>query len=284
MTNPARRSIRESKHLAMWVVALAACWPAYASAQASQSAAGTSDWRFRGTIYGYFPSLGGSASVPTDPNGVAINVDADKIIDNLKFTLMGTLDVHNGRWGGFTDFMYLNLGHAKDNSRDFTIGNVGIPAGTDAHIDWRLKGVVWTLAGQYRLVSDQALTLDGLGGTRWLDLQQDLSWTINGNIGPITPAARLGSSSSKISNWDAIVGVKGHYALGSDGKWALPFYLDVGTGESELTWQAAAGVTYAFSWGEIIGMWRYLAYEMKPGKTINDLNFNGPMIGVTFRW
>ena len=94
MTNPARQSVRASKHLAMGVFALAACWPVYANAQAAPSAADTSAWRFRGTIYGYFPSLGGSASVPTDPNGVAINVDADKIIDNLKFTLMGTLDVH----------------------------------------------------------------------------------------------------------------------------------------------------------------------------------------------
>jgi predicted porin len=238
----------------MWVIALGACWPLHAGAQASASDTGA--WRYRGTFYGYFPSLGGSASVPADPNGVAINVDADKIIDNLKFTLMGSLDAHNGRWGAFTDFIYLNLGHAKDNSRDFTIGNIGIPASTNAHIDWRLKGVVWTTAGQYRLVSDPALALDALGGVRWLNLEQDLSWNITGNIGPITPAGRTGSSSSKISNWDAVVGVKGRYALGSGSNWALPFYLDIGTGESDLTWQAAAGVTYAFSWGELVGMWR----------------------------
>ncbi len=266
----------------MWVIALGACWPLHAGAQASAS--DTGGWRFRGSLYGYLPSLGGSASVPTEPNGVPINVDADQILDSLKFMLMGAFDAHNGRWGAFTDLMYFNLGATKDQSRDFTIGNVGIPANTTAHLDLRMKGLVWTMAGQYRLVSDPALTLDALGGTRWLKLEQDLSWNITGNIGPITPAGRTGSSSSKLSNWDAVVGVKGRYAFGNGGNWSLPFYLDVGTGESDLTWQVAGGVTYAFSWGELSGMWRYLAYEMKSGKQLNDLNFNGPMIGATFRW
>jgi hypothetical protein len=52
MTNQARQSVRESKHLATWVVVLAACWPLYANAQASPSAGDTSDWRFRGPMVG----------------------------------------------------------------------------------------------------------------------------------------------------------------------------------------------------------------------------------------
>ena len=35
---------------------------------------------------------------------------------------------------------------------------------------------------------------------------------------------------------------------------------------------------------ELTGMWRYLGYEMKSGKSLSELNFNGPVIGVTFRW
>ena len=61
-------------------------------------------------------------------------------------------------------------------------------------------------------------------------------------------------------------------------------YLDLGAGESELTWQAAAGISYAYEWGELTAMWRYLAYEMKPGNSMKDLNFSGPMFGATFRW
>jgi len=31
-------------------------------------------------------------------------------------------------------------------------------------------------------------------------------------------------------------------------------------------------------------MYRYLDYENKSGKRIEDLNMGGPLIGVTFRW
>ena len=72
--------------------------------------------------------------------------------------------------------------------------------------------------------------------------------------------------------------------LGSSGHWILPFYLDVGAGDSDLTWQAAAGVSYAYKWGDLTALWRYLAYDLKPGRSFEELKFNGPLFGVTFRW
>ena len=50
---------------------------------------------------------------------------------------------------------------------------------------------------------------------------------------------------------DGIVGVKGRARLGSASPWSVPFYVDVGGGESDLTWQAMGGISYAFKWGEI---------------------------------
>jgi hypothetical protein len=251
--------------------------------QTAQAEAGA--WHFAATLYFYVPSVAGTTTVPTDPGGGSINVDGSRILDNLKLALMGSFDAHNGRWGVFTDAVYLDFGNVKDQSRDFTIGNIGLPASTSARIDWALSGVAWTSAGQYRLLADPALTLDAIGGARLLDIKQELAWTISGELGPVAPSGRSGRSDAKIELWDALVGVKGRYRFGDDRKWALPFYLDVGAGESRLTWQAAAGIGYAFSWGELQGMWRYLDYQMKPGKTVlKDLSFNGPMVGATFRW
>jgi hypothetical protein len=45
----------------------------------------------------------------------------------------------------FTDAIYLDLGNTKSASRDFTIGNVEVPAGTTADLRLDLKGWVWTL-------------------------------------------------------------------------------------------------------------------------------------------
>ncbi len=259
-------------------MALAAgtCGPLLAQAQTDGA------WRFGASIYGYLPTVGGSSSVPVDSSGNSINVDAEQILDTLKFMFMGAFDAHNGRWGVFTDLVYFNLGDSRQQTRDFSINNIGLPAGTTSDIAWDLKGVAWTSAGQYRLVSDPSITLVAVGVLRLFQMQQSIRWNITGNLGPITPAGRSGEASAKLSNWDAIAGVKGRYALGSN--WSFPFYADIGTGESDLTYQLAGGVSYRFSWGELTAMMRYLAYEMKSGRVINDINFNGPMVGATFRW
>lgn len=57
-----------------------------------------------------------------------------------------------------------------------------------------------------------------------------------------------------------------------------------GNGRSDLTYQVMSGVGYAFNWGDVIGGWRYLGYNMKSGKAIESLNLNGPMVSVAFRW
>lgn len=267
------------------LAALLALLP-FAAAHAQQAgASNVSEWRYGLSVYGYFPSLSGSSSTPTTPGGPTIDVSADKIIDALKFTFMGSLDAHNGRYGFFTDFIYLDLGESKQGSRDFTIGRGQIPASTSADLAWDLKGVLWTFGGEYRVPTDPKLTLDVLAGARMFSLKPSLRWSIQGDLGPIDAAGRTGVAETKETLWDGIVGAKGRYAVGESGKWSLPFYVDVGTGESRLTWQAAAGLSYAFPWGELTGMWRYISYDMKSNSgPIEDLRFNGPMLGATFRW
>ncbi len=45
-----------------------------------------------------------------------------------------------------------------------------------------------------------------------------------------------------------------------------------------------AGVGYEFGWGSVLATWRYLGYNFKSGSAVESLNFNGPTIGVAFRW
>jgi hypothetical protein len=78
--------------------------------------------------------------------------------------------------------------------------------------------------------------------------------------------------------------MRGRLMLGNQGKAFLLSYLDVGTGESEFTWQGIAGLGYSFHWGEILAAWRYIDYDMKSGSSIQRLSFSGPAIGVAFRW
>jgi hypothetical protein len=264
--------------------AAGALLPASAAAQSAQSGWESDKWQFSATIYGYLPHIGGKLAVPVDTGGASINVDPSTIVGHLKMTFMGTLDAHYGRWGAFTDVLYLDVGGSKSNVRDFSIGNIGLPANTTADLSLDLKGIVWTVAGEYRMISDPATKLDVLVGARMFGVKPTLGWSISGNLGPIPESGRSGSKKIDESVWDAIVGVKGRYAFGENREWFVPFYLDVGTGQSQLTWQAAGGIGYTYGWGSVFALWRYLDYNFKSGSALESMNFNGPMLGVAFQW
>ena len=62
------------------------------------------------------------------------------------------------------------------------------------------------------------------------------------------------------------------------------YYADVGAGDSKLTWQAIAGVGYAFRWGEVLGVWRHLDYQAKSGRAIESVSFSGPAVAAVWHW
>jgi hypothetical protein len=266
------------------VFAAGALLPGAAAAQYATAPTASDKWQFTATIYGYLSTIGGSLSVPVNTGGASIDVDAKTILDHLKMTFMGTLDAHYGRWGAFTDVLYLDVGGSKTNIRDFSLGHQGIPASTTADLSLDLKGTIWTVAGEYRAVSDPALSLDVLAGARMFNVKPTVGWSIHGDLGPIPETGRTGSKDISDSVWDGIIGVKGRYSFGDERRWFTPFYLDVGTGESDLTWQIAGGLGYSYTWGSVFGMWRYLDYNFKSGKSLESMNFNGPMLGLAFQW
>ena len=256
-----------------------------ASAQATTPAASSAPtegpWRFSGSLYLYFPSVSGKTRVPADGGGTTINFD---VLEHLKFTAMTTLDAHNGRWGAFTDLIYLSFAGDRNQTREFTIGDVGLPAGATADLDWKLKGNLVTLGGLYRVVASPGVNVDVLGGLRRLQIRRSSDWSITGDLGPLPEASRTGSRKDKDTLYDGIVGVRGNAAFAPGSPWSVPFYLDIGTGESKFSWQAAAGIRYAYSWGEVNALWRVLDYDMKSGEPVEKLRFNGPMVGATWRW
>jgi hypothetical protein len=270
-----------SKPIAVTVAALCAV----AALSPADSAAQTADnWTWQASLYVYLPTIGGSTTFPQSGAGSDVSLDASKIIDNLKMTFMGTIEASNGRWGMFTDVVYMDLGNTKSGTRDISIGGAGLPAGASANASYDLKGWAWTLAGTWRVASDPTSKMDLIAGARLLDMKQTLGWEVTGNVGSIPTPGRGGNATAELSNWDAIIGVKGRAVLGESRQWFLPYYVDVGAGESNLTWQAMAGIGYSFEWGDLAGAWRYLDYDMKSGKSIESMTFNGPTIAAVFRW
>lgn len=262
-----------------WIVALCTAGALLPGAARSQAA---DAWRFSASIYLYLPEVSGNRTFPErDP---AISVDAGQILDSLNAVFMGNFEARKGRYGFFTDLMYVDLGNSKSGTRDITIGNVGLPASATANVNLDLKASAWTLAGTYEAVRQGRTTVDVLAGARMLRVEHRLQFQIDGDIGAIVLPERAGTREATTTNWDAIIGLKGRQGLGATGAWFIPWYVDIGTGESQRTWQASAGLGYAFKWGDVVASWRYLDYRLDSDRPVQRLTLNGPSIAAVFHW
>jgi hypothetical protein len=116
------------------------------------------------------------------------------------------------------------------------------------------------------------VSLDLLAGARYLYMKAGLT------IAPLAKASTSGSG------WDGIVGARGNVELNQN--WFMPFHVDVGAGDTELTWQAFVGVGYKYEKFDLIMGYRYLDWDFddsdKGGDTFNDFTISGPIIGAKF--
>jgi len=255
----------------------AALLPAAVSADDSDS------WKFGVSVYGWFPDISGSTSFP-DGSGGDFILPIDTILDNLKFTFQGSFDARKGNWGLYTDVIYMDLGNSKSNTGGGTIGEIEIPVDVTAKVSLNMTSWIWTTAGYYRMLETPQNTVDILAGVRYLDIEQTLKVSLDGNIAVLPLPGRDGKVVVGGTNWDAIIGLRGKFAFGRDNAWFLPYHLDVGTGNSDLTWQAFGGIGYAFGWGELAAVWRYMEYDLDSKSPMNDMNFSGLAVGAVWRW
>lgn len=284
MTSCYSSSIRHGVGVAAALAALAAV-PSAALAQSPSE-----PWQFRGQVYLWLPSVDGQTNFPPSSGGGGASVDMSDYfsLGNLQFTFMGSLEARKGRWGAMTDFIYLDFDENKSGTRDLILnlgpgGLVPVPVGASADVGLRLRGWEWTLAGTYTAVSTPQYELQALGGLRYLKVNTTLDWRLSGDIGSLPSQSAAGTSSVKPDYWDAIVGVRGRYNLGQS-RWFVPFHFDIGTGESDLTWQATAAIGYAFSWGELMAAYRHVGYRFSSRSPIERLTFTGPVASVAFKW
>ncbi|HMA88765.1 MAG TPA: hypothetical protein VKP89_08480 [Burkholderiales bacterium] len=260
----------------------------------SAMAQSTDHWTYSIMPYLWLPSVDGKlnyAPPGAGGNSPNVSVDASTLLDNLAFAAMVNGEARKSRWLIATDVIYLDL-HSADSkvrSVDFNpgpgpvnISTTGLDAGTSS----KLRGLVWTMVGGYAAIQEPRARLDLIGGFRYLDLKATTDWQLAATVtGPAGSASfgRTGGVNQSESVWSGIVGAKGRVGLG-EGKWFANYYADLGGGSSIFTWQGAAGIGYAYSWGEIILDYRYLYYSQSGDKLIDNMSFGGFALGANFRF
>lgn len=272
------------------IVALLGC---SASATAQES---SETWRFQLTPYLWLPTIDGSLkySIPPGSGGSPeISVGPTDWLELLNAGLLLSGNATKGRFGLYGDLVYLSL-ESKNDGRVLAVDDtvtipgtrIPIPVSADLSVNTRsdLDGLMLSVAGGYQFAESERSAAVVFAGVRYFDVDVSSSWDLTAEItlpgvGVVLPSQ--GQIVSDVGLVDGIVGLRGHNRLGQ-GKWTALYYLDVGTGDSDLTWNAMAGLAYEFGWGEMLLAYRHLEYDQSANKLLQDLSFSGPGFGARF--
>jgi hypothetical protein len=252
-------------------------------AMAAEKATDEEGWHFTAAPYMWAASLG-----MTTASGSDVEMEFSDIIENLDLTFMGVFGAHKGKWSVNADVMFLNM------SKDDISFNAAIPVGplgrstayfgVDADVE--MTSWILTPAVSYRVIQNEKVRMDVVGGARYLYLKSDAKLSITGELDAQllkNGIVRTGEVSDRLIEsddmWDGIVGIRGAVKL--DGKWYIPYYGDIGAGDTDLTWQIYGGVGYRYSRFDVVAGYRYMAWEFDDA-AFDSLDVSGPFVGALF--
>ncbi|MCH8137192.1 MAG: hypothetical protein IIB77_14550 [Proteobacteria bacterium] len=256
------------------------------------------EWQFQLTPYIWLPTIDGTLNYGPPPGSGGspdVEIGPTDWLELLNFGVLMSGSARKGRFSMFTDVLYLSMtknGDGRVVSVDGTVsgpgGSVSIPVSADLTLNTRtdFDGLVWTFAAAYTVKQTDASSLDIFAGARLFSVDFSTRWDLTAAIttpGGVELLAAQGGVGSDTDLWDAIVGVRGHVGLGN-GKWSVPYYLDIGTGSSDLTWSAMTGLTRSVGWGEILFVYRHLEYDEDFDGLMQNFSFSGPAVGASFRF
>ncbi len=263
-------------------LALAALFFAPVASAGPGSDAWDGNWHGSFGIYGWLPGIEAQLGVPVDTGGTAVSKSNNNILDNLKGALMITGDFRSGEWGFFYDADWVKFENQKGRFRSLGGATVGGSATLDT--EWNFKGGMVTLAGLYNLSHGPSGYADVVFGGRYLWTKTNVKWdfTLNGNGGNIGIADQgKVSNNSHLSN--VIVGLRGRWQS-TDSGWYIPYYADIGTGDSDLTSILEGGVGYAFDWGDLALDWRWVHYDQGGNELLDKIDLSGPSLSLTWHF
>lgn len=273
----ARRGGKRFAGALLGALGLVATMPAGGEERVSAENMFDGQWHFGVTPYAWLPTIYTSATF--QPLGIAGGVQANMHSDpgtylhNLSFAFFLTGEARKGEWSLLADYIYMKFDSQNSGVKPLNVGGGAAALPFDASMS--LKSNVLTLAGSYTAWRRGASHLDILAGTRYLNMDPTLDFSLFGIAGGR-------NASASMNKWDAIAGLKGQLDLDAEGKWFTPYYLDVGAGSANSTWQALVGVGYRYGWGDLTLAVRNLSYNFTGRGGGVEPRFTGFALAATF--
>ncbi len=239
-------------------------------------------WDFTVAPYLWLPSVDGNMRFSLPGGGADASTGPYDYLQNLKSAFMMQGEARKGDWSFFADGIYLNFGRHK-SAVNATNGLFG-PRETQQSAETSFRGTLLEIGGGRTVMSQSWGSVDAVLGMRYLGVKGTLDATAVSTTG-VGGGANAQLDVSKVQNsFDGFAGVRGRVAITGDGRWYLPFYVDLGAGSSRFTWQAMTGLGYAMKWGDVSLTYRYLAFYGSGDQLVQTLRFSGPSLNVIFRF
>jgi len=269
------------------------CAAAATSASADQPDMYDGHWRFTIAPYVWIPSVSGTFNFTTGsgagvigvtpPAGttVSVFVPSSSLLANLNWAASGYLEARKGNWSVFTDIITLSLSAQGSKVATFNVGlgPINISPSFDIGTTSSLSTTLASLAGSYTVIHRNGSNLDVFAGAQLASASASVTWSLSGPLGLFPQSGSASRSQEVVAG---IAGIKGNLQLGNT-RWFMPYYADVGAGGFS-TYQALAGIGYAFSWGNVELTYRILYLDMGSGNLLQNITMNGPMLAAAFNF
>lgn len=226
---------------------------------ADREAASDNEWNYGAEVYLWGASVGLDTS-----SGENIDVEFTDLIKDLKMGGMGTAVAEKGKWRFGADFIYLDV---DDNANE--VFPPGIKLDDAELAAWLVSPVVG-----YEFASTDSSRFRVYGGARYLWTET----TITLVTVPPLPSVKL-KEKEKATLLDGVVGLHGFTDFNE--RWYASYLADIGTGDSDVTYQALAAINYRFDSVDASFGYRYLQWELDD-ELIDELDFSGLFAGVKF--
>ena len=207
-----------------------------------------------------------SGTMTSGPVTAPLNIEFSDAVDDLEAIFTLHYEGAKGNWGIIADYSFLDLTPSAQ-----------VP-GTSAVVNVDMGNTIAEVAGLYRFSATNPWQL--LAGYR----SYKLDVTINGL--PVPPAPTSQIVIDETIN-DFFIG--GRYIRSINDKWSFIGRADIGTGDSDLVWNALAVFDYRFT--KLITAfagWRVLDYDVNTGSGADtfkyDMTQSGPILALNFHW
>ncbi len=235
------------------------------------------DWQFDAQIYVWAADFSGDIEIDRFDRTVPFDVPFSTLVDNLKMGFFGSFEARKDKWLIFTDVVYLNVetDHAAPEPANTFLPNPSFRSVA-------MNGGAINLVGGYNLLVKGKSRLDLIAGVRYLDLGSELAFNVTYPEDTSTRFVPVDMGTAL----DAVIGVKGKYAFANANRWSIPYYLDIGGGDSDFTWQALTGISYqAATWVDVALTYRHMEWDLKSTDgIIKNVNLSGPSFGAIFHF